>query len=174
MRKVILFIIMSLSSIAFAKGADSKGLYIVPTPPEYVEHSRFEVEIVNPYQGPGTKKLGYIFPEILAGEKGRLIEFYPVSPDAPNRWESEQITADCSVLDDNYICNITFKKLQAFTSVLDLFIPRLYAEGPLLSKEKSLNHLQTLGLSAQEQQAFSVVVDQWFSNEPGGILIYDF
>lgn len=163
-----IFITFLLASSAFA--SPDEALYIVPTPPELVKHSRFEIEIIEPFEGYHTQQISYIFPEILVGEANRRVVLQRVAG-TPNSWESAEMRAECDVTVEIFSCNIYLKKPQARSVLSELFLPTLWADG-LLSLDKSLKHLSSMGLTAAETASFSAVVGEFFSNEPAGILLY--
>ncbi len=174
MRSLILLIVMSISLVVNAKGADKTGIYIVPTSPEFVQYSRFEVQILDSYAGDSTQVISYIFPEVLTGEPNRVLSLKRI-PDTLNSWESDQLIAHCTTLGESFSCNISFKKeIQAYWNWHRFIIPFAHASSTALSKEKSIAHLSTMGFTLEAQSGLSHVIDEWFSNEPGGILIYDF
>lgn len=155
---LILFI-SALSHLSFANQAEpaDEALYVVPTAPEWVSHSRFSIKIVRPYQDLNTQKIAYVFPEVLVGEPNRAIEFEKI-PTTENDWVSpEGVKAFCNVTAEIFSCNIDMMSVTKSTFSLD----------------KSLNHLNTLKLQPKDLKSFSEVVKSFFGNEPAGILSYD-
>ncbi len=174
---ILSLLICIFSNTVFAKNGepDSKAIYIVPTLPEYVEYSRFEVKIIKPYMGDYTQTIAYVFPEILTGDPNLVLEFKRI-PGTKNNWENDQMLAHCTTLGDSFSCNISFKrdKTTQWINWHRMLIPMAVASPVSLSKEKSISHLSAMGLTGEPLMAFSNVIDEWFSNEPGGILVYDF
>ncbi len=158
--------ILNLNAV-YAKDA----LYIVPTDPDLVAFSRFKMKIVTPYESPQTQKIAYEFPEILAGQKNKVIEFTKV-PGTENNWQANEAQALCSTEAQIFYCNIHLNK--TLTAPIDpnsnlsaVTIPNR------LSKDLALENLQNMLMPNIEKQAFLQVIEGFFSNEPAGILMYE-
>jgi hypothetical protein len=170
------FLLSALGGKAWAK--DSNALYIVPAPAEYINHSRFAVPIIKAYEGIYTKKISYIFPELLVGEKDRLITLERVDGSS-TMWEGDEFVAQCVEKDIYFSCDMTIKKevTQAFY-FLNALIPMAHAKGNLFSHDLAKNHLQQLKdsgvVGAVDFVAFDFMIDSVFINEPGGVLVYRF
>lgn len=169
---LILILFFSMNLQAKDGEPDTEALYIVPTAPEFVSHSRFIVHIVTPFKGPDSEKIAYVFPEVLVGETYKVVELTRVE-DTENQWTSDIMDAYCTTTDDIFSCNIVLKK-ESQASLMDLFIPKAFAQTALLSKEKSLSHLMGMNLSIQDKDMLKNVIDGFFSNEPAGILSYEY
>ncbi len=175
------------TSFAQAKGPKTvdKGFYIVPTSPELVSYSRFDIKIVNAFKGPSTQKISYVFPEILVGANDQLVEFTRI-PQTENSWISDSMRAECTVNDDMFSCNIYLiepgePKQQASTQdqSIDWIIPKAFANlNPQthtpLDLNRSLAHLQSLNLTPEQLLSYQIIVNDFFSGEPAGILFYEF
>lgn len=172
---------------AFAKNnaPETEALYIVPTAPEFIEYSRFKIKIVKPYIDEQTQVIAYVFPEVLVGEADRIIEFQKVSGTL-NQWDSPDAQAFCTITDDIFSCNIVLKK--KISRLLNYVFRQAFAQNNSLDikdssivsgivnsihRDKSLDHLEKMNLTAQDLQAFEHVVHSFFSNEPAGILSYE-
>ncbi len=167
--RIILFSIMSLLCFAnssYAKGPVEWAEYIVPTPPELVQYSRFLVKINAPYRGQGTQEISYTFPEELTGVADQAIVLQP-SPTQPNFWESPEMTASCTILDDIFSCNMYLKKSTAVS-------PLFATSSTLFDKNRAREFLKNKGLSAEEFEKRSAVLDHFHGGEPAGILTYEF
>jgi hypothetical protein len=154
-----LFAFSVFVNLGFASAEElaDEALYVVPTAPEWVSHSRFSLKIIRPYQDPATQKISYVFPEVLVGEPNRAIEFEKV-PSTENNWISpEGVKAFCNVTADIFSCNI------------DMFSVSKSA----FSLDKSLDHLNKMNLQPKDIKGFSEVIKSFFGNEPAGILSYD-
>ncbi len=179
------------TSFAQAKGPKTvdKGFYIVPTSPELVSYSRFDIKIVEAFKGPSTQKISYVFPEILVGAKDQLVEFTRI-PQTENSWISDSMRAECTVNDDMFSCNIYLiepdePSPQARPNAspkalwIDWIIPKAFANlnsqtHTPLDLNRSLAHLQSLNLTPEELLSYQVIVNDFFSGEPAGILFYEF
>lgn len=160
MKKLVLLLSFLIGFNVFAKGPETEMVYVVPvSEPSVVPNSRFIVPIVSPYKGPETQKISYQFPEVLTGSTGgKLIEFNRI-PDTPNSWVSKELTANCAEVLDQFSCNIHVNKNQNEISL-----------------EKSLNHLDSMGLDSAELEKFKAVVNKFYadSGEPVGFFSYEF
>ncbi len=179
MKKTLAVLLITLApTLVFAKKGqpDTEGLYVVPSPPELVDHSRFIVQIVDPFQGPETTKISYIFPEVLIGEANRLIEFQRIEG-TENSWTSDLLTAHCTVIDETYSCNISINKpkQQSFLEAFhNLFIPQALAQVLNLCQGQAVTHIGQMDLAPDDIAKYTQVVGQFCSNEPAGFLSYDF
>ncbi len=171
-----------LLSISVLASPDSEALYIVPTTPELIDHSRFKVKIIKAYSGYDSQTISYVFPEILMGEANRVMTFEKV-PGTLNQWESSEAQAFCTETGDIFSCNIVLKRKVShlFKSIFkQVFAQNL--NSPMVSADmissihlgKSIDHLKNLNLTAKDLVAFEQVVLSFFSNEPAGILSYEF
>lgn len=159
----VVVILLSLNQVSLAKDA----LYIVPTEPEFVDFSRFNIEIVNAYENGNTEKIAYKFPEILVGQKDKVLEFNRI-PGTSNSWHSPEADAHCNVLGDLFSCNIHLNK-SFVPDVIgsDVVIPNR------LSKDFALEQLKNMTMPQAEMQGFSHVIEAFFAGEPAGILMYE-
>lgn len=142
--------------------------YIVPTPPELVPYSRFLVKIVAPYHGPNTQEISYEFPPELTGEPGKVIR---LTPDVSQNlvWKSPEMIAACTTLHEIFSCNVHLEKAN---------IQSLSSRAPVaasgLDKQRALDFLKNQGLSTEEFNNRSAVLDHFHGGEPAGILTYEF
>ncbi len=160
------------------KSSSFDAVYIVPTSPELVEYSRLKMKVLEAYDGDRTQVLTYIFPEILVGEKNKVIRLFRI-PNTENSWKSEELTAHCTTVARQFSCNVYLNKEEddgiSFSSMIDLLIPRAHGQASLgLDLNRSLSHLTTLGLSPIQEAQFSRVIEDFFSGEPAGIFSYHF
>lgn len=164
MNKLLFLVIFLLAqpSVLYAKGGqpETEALYIVPTPGDLVADSRFIIEIVTPFTGPETDKIAYIFPEALIGEPNRLIELSRIGGTL-NSWESDELTAHCMTIEDFFSCNVYLNKA---TEVAELSWPWNW----LVTKAEAI------GRALCERPSSNAVTDHFCSNEPAGILTYEF
>ncbi len=187
MKFLTLFLTLLLfTSLSFAKGkgkGDDEALYVVPAAAEYIQNSRFIIDIVEPFKNSETKIISYIFPALLVGEKNRVIEFTRNAED-PSLWHSEQLTASCVAIDDIFSCNIYMNKndfiSKFINSTIDLILKPTVAEQKLnlnskISLEKTNNFIDTLTHHTMEQRnIFKSVAKAFYHGEPAGILSYEF
>lgn len=170
-------VVLSFAFPSFAKKNNeppTEALYIVPSAPQAVSHSRFTVKIIKAFTGSDTQTIAYVFPEVLAGEANKIIEFTRVAPDE-NNWTSPWMDAYCTTLDEMFSCNIHVKKAeQVRFHWSDLFVATANANEGLLTKENSLAHLAQMGFSPADFDKYSQVISEFYSNEPAGFLSYEF
>ena len=162
-------VLIQISGVSTVYAKDA--LYIVPTDPDLVQFSRFNIRIVEAYENQLTEKIAYEFPEILVGEKNKVIEFAKI-PGTVNSWQAPEAEAHCSTLSDIFSCNIHLNKnpvgdLANSTIAGEVLIPRV------LSKDLSLENLQKMTMPQNDLLGFTQVVEDFFSNEPAGILMYE-
>ncbi len=172
----ILLMLLPLASQAKKGETETEAVYIVPSEPELIGHSRFIVQIVDAFTGPETEKISYVFPEVLIGEKNRLIEFTRIEG-TDNSWKSDLLTAHCMTIDDTFSCNILVNEdpKQSWLEKLSEFvIPKAYAGIGRLCQGHAVSHLSTMGLSAHDVTQFTHVIGSFCSSEPAGFLSYDF
>lgn len=159
------------SAIARRSGPETEAIYIVPTSPELVSHSRFVIDIVDPFVDENTRKISYRFPEILVGEANKLIELTR-APNTVNSWTSEIMDCHCTIIDsDNFSCNVHLKGPS--TTLSEANLVETETPGGELSLAKSLAHLESLPLSDEEKTAYRGVIRSFFSGEPAGIFTYE-
>ena len=116
--KDLLFNVIPLIALLFltwnpswAFTSANEALYVVPTKPEFVSHSRFPVKIISRFQDQDTSKISYVFPEILTGELNYVVELTKLSGDYNNTvWDSDVLKAHCTVNDNTFSCNIYLKR----------------------------------------------------------------
>lgn len=171
MKKIIISTLCFLtvtSTLAKRGQPETEADYIVPTPPQYVEFSRFKVKIIDRFEGPQTQKISYIFPEFLVGQADRLITFTRI-PNTKNSWTSPELNAHCAVVGDDFTCNIYVNKNQPTLPELENKnqIPEL------LTAEQALTNLTRLNLSQEQLQGFTGVIQFFYSHEPAGFMTYD-
>ncbi len=167
MKLVIVFIVFLTGALQlFAKGGepDTEALYIVPTPTDLVPHSRFIVQIVEPFRGPETQKISYVFPEALIGQADRKIEFSRIAG-TENSWVSDELTAHCTIIDEFFSCNIYVNQDQIFTQ--DPWPLRWIMPTAQAALRKICSGVFAPGVVGSVQEQFC-------SNEPAGILSYEF
>lgn len=179
----VCFLILSLfSALSFAKGADTTAVYIVPTSPELVPYSRFEVEIVKPYTGESSSEISYIFPKELTGDPALQVNFKLVEMDAENkvsRWDAKEMTAVCTDNGEDVKCNMYLKKVPSLVRQTNMFqfanfnLSQFRAT-PILDSTKAVDFIKNSGLSKDVMNAKLSVLDQFLSSEPAGILSYSY
>ncbi len=159
---VLIFFILSQPVLLNAKDGkpETEGLYIVPTPGDLVADSRFIVEIVTPFSGPETEKIAYIFPEALIGQTDRLIEFSRIKG-TDNSWVSDELTAHCTTIDDFFSCNLYLNQTKQVVQMT-------WPWGWIVNKASAATQALCSG------SFFSAVNEHFCSNEPAGILTYEF
>lgn len=155
---ILLSLFIPLTSFARGGGPDTHAEYIVPTEPQFVKYSRFQVEIVDRFEGPHTTKISYIFPEFLIGEANRVISFERI-PNTENSWTSPELNAHCAHLGEEFTCNI--------------YVNKLRESNPLLSAQKAIKNLPKLNLSPEKLKGLTGVIDSFYSHEPAGFMTYD-
>lgn len=178
MKKITMITLMTLlSPLAFSRGGglDTEAEYIVPTAPEFIAYSRFNVKIVDRFTGPETTKISYIFPEFLVGEADKVISFTRI-PDTENSWTSPELDAHCAVVGDEFTCNIyghgaTPNQKMASSCGAASFLKNVTSQG--ISRERSLNHLANMNLTQEQVHGFSGVINSFYCQEPRGFLTYD-
>lgn len=162
----------TLIQVLTANAAQAKdALYIVPTDPDLVRFSRFNIRIVEAYENQLTQKIAYEFPEILVGEKNKVIEFSKI-PGTVNSWQAPEAEAHCSTLADIFSCNIHLNKIPA-GDLADSVIAGEVLFPNALSKDLSLENLKKMTMPQDDLLRFTQVVEDFFSNEPAGILMYE-
>jgi hypothetical protein len=162
----------TLIQLAAAQIANAKdALYIVPTAPDLVQFSRFNIRIVEPYENQLTEKISYEFPEILVGQKNKIIEFAKI-PGTVNSWQAPEAEAHCSTLADIFSCNIHLNK-NVSGGIVDAGIPGEVLVPNALSKDLALENLKNMTMPQNEFLGFTQVVEDFFSNKPAGILMYE-
>ncbi len=171
-----LFTLLVFCSFVHARRGEpeTEADYIVPTAPQYVAYSRFKVKIVDRFEGPETQKISYIFPEFLVGEAYRVITFKRIKG-TENSWTSPELDAQCAVVGDEFTCNIygsNFLQGNQKNSGCIISAKELGTESSF-SRERALNHLPNLNLSAAEFKGLSGVINSFFCQEPRGFLTYD-
>ena len=175
---ILAFALALLPRLVFAKKDESKmeAVYVVPSPPELVSHSRFIVEIVEPFKGPETEKISYIFPEILVGEKDRVIELSRIEG-TENSWTSDLITAHCTIIDDSFSCNVLVNKPEQQTwldRIRSLALPKAYASVENLCQGHAVAHLSSMGLSRGDINNYTQIIGSFCSSEPAGFFSYKY
>lgn len=163
-----LFLTLSFNgTMAYADNA----FYMVPTTkPELVKHSRFMVEIVNAYKGPQTQKIAYAFPEILTGEKHRVLEFQRIAG-TENSWQAPEAKAHCTTTDNIFSCNIHLEKSN--TTVISP-VEGSELNPLLLSRKKALQNLSNIkDLLPEDMQSLTEIINGFHLGEPAGILVYE-
>lgn len=170
-------------NLAVAGGPDTVAIYIVPTPPELVPYSRFEVPIVQSYSAT-SKEISYIFPKELTGDPALQVDFQLIEMDQQtkaSRWDSPWMEALCTDDGETVNCNIYVKKvpmkrLQTFARGLGLAQLGLESRAvtPLINSAKAIDFINNSGLTADVIDAKLKVLDKFLSSEPGGILSYDY
>ncbi len=179
--KIVFFLQVLLGSISFAKGADTTAHYIVPTPAELVEHSRFEVEIVKSYAGSSSTEISYVFPKELTGDPGLLVQFKKITGNEDTGvsfWEAEQMTAACTDDGERVQCNVYLKKTPVGRAQALFQFPLVQQDFrssvPLFDSSKAKDFLVNSGLPKQILDAKLNVLDKFLSSEPAGILSYEY
>ena len=166
---ILILSLITITSVFARRGQpETEADYIVPTPPQFVEFSRFKVKIVDRFEGPQTQKISYIFPEFLVGQADRLIAFTRV-PNTKNSWTSPELNAHCAVVGDEFTCNIYVNKKQP--TLNDLEDKNQMSE--LLTAQQALANLSRLNLSEEKLKGLSGVIQSFYSHEPAGFMTYD-
>lgn len=167
MKHLILSLLTGLPSLVFA----SEGFvadYVVPTPPELVEYSRFQVQIKSAYKGRDTDKIVYTFPEDLTGITDGTVTLKKVS-EVSDLWVGDEMEAVCTTNQSFFSCNMYLIKeqdQQAFQitrSSLKIF-----------DKQRALDVLRSKDFAQDVFDKKSRVLDHFHSGEPAGILSYQF
>lgn len=179
-------VILFISNPTLAKGetdSDTFAEYTVPTSADLIDFSRFHVKINQPYIGDASNTLSYTFPEELTGNPPLTVNLKRI-PGTKNSWESPELTAHCTTVDDWFSCNIylnkSVPKANKSMSLVDLFNGAAITKTPLASstpfinKQKVIDFLTQNAVSAQSLQQQIDVLDQFLSSEPAGILSYEF
>jgi hypothetical protein len=168
--------------MSFAKGADTTAEYIVPTSPDLVPYSRFQVEIVKPYTGDASTEISYIFPKELTGDPALQVNFKLVEMDAENkvsRWDAKEMTAVCTDNGEDVKCNMYLKKITPmFRQSRMLQLANLNFSSlrgtPVLDATKAVDFIKNSGFSKDVMDAKLSVLDKFLSSEPAGILSYSY
>lgn len=181
-----LSLILSLClNVAVAKGGNHVPQfadYIVPTTPELVPHSRFKVRINAPYQGDTTQLISYTFPLELTGEPGLTVNLKKVAG-TDNNWESPEMKAYCTTLEDTFSCNLHFVKTQtakpAFfkSAALGSFTTQAACANSSVALIDMMNvkaFLEKSGSTGVQLEQKLAVVQSFKCSEPAGILSYEF
>ncbi|MCR9205700.1 MAG: N-terminal C2 domain-containing protein [Halobacteriovoraceae bacterium] len=165
--RILFLVFCTLMTSTFARRGqpDTEADYIVPTPPQFVAFSRFQVKIVDRFEGPHTQKISYIFPEFIVGQPDKLITLNRV-PNTKNSWTSPEINAHCAVIGDEFSCNIYVNKKQPSLEDKD-------QNTLLITAEQALSNLPRLNLSEEQLKGFTGVIQSFYSHEPAGFLTYD-
>jgi hypothetical protein len=195
MKTVLLFVsVIFLQQTVFAKGSiPDNADYVVPTPAELVEHSRFKVKIEKPYVGDASDTISYMFPAELTGVENQVITLKRIGK--TNNWESPEMTAACTESDDVFSCNMYIIKQTEpivekinfpFASSLDLSVlksNKTFAKAhkcgavmamSFIDPQNVQNFLNTAGFSGDILDKKLAVSNSFACSEPAGILSYEF
>ena len=150
--------------------------YIVPTPPELVGYSRFEVGIVKSYSGQSSTEISYIFPKLLTGDPALVVKFQRTGTESgpTTHWDSDVMEAVCTDNGKRISCNIYLKKAPEFATKTAFGFTQAQFLTPLLNSSGAIDFINKSGLSPEAQAAQLAVLDKFMSSEPGGILSYDY
>lgn len=163
-------ILTLLCFFAFVAGAsdDFMADYVVPTPPDLVEYSRFQVLIKSAYKGQKTDKIIYTFPEDLTGVTDGTVELRRAEKES-NIWLGDEMTAVCTTNQSFFSCNMYLKKEQAvgeFQTTNSRF--------RVFDKQRALDVLRSKGFAQEVFDKKARVLDRFHSGEPAGILSYQY
>ncbi|MBY0385774.1 hypothetical protein K2X05_11515 [bacterium] len=180
--KIIFSMLNLFCVMSFAKGADTTATYIVPTSPELVPYSRFEVEIVKPYTGETSSEISYIFPKELTGDPALQVNFKLIEMDEDSkvsRWDAKEMTAVCTDNGEDVKCNMYLKKSPSIIQQSRMFqfanfdLSQFRAT-PILDSTKAVDFIKKSGFSKDVMDAKLSVLDKFLSSEPAGILSYSY